>query len=742
MTYYAHSNKLGKQYWQTVREHLNNTANIARELGIDAGVAELAYVAAMLHDIGKYSDAFQRRLEGAGFKVDHSTAGAKEARQLFQDDPVHQIMGTILAYCIAGHHSGLLNYGSPIDIETDGTLWARLKKEVEDYQIYKEEIKTEELRLPAYLPIRPITKDCGFSLAFFTRMVYSALVDADFLETEAFMNSEGKPRGGYDDVSVLKEKLDHSLDRFKNPDSPINQQRTETLKNCIAKATEKPGLFTLTVPTGGGKTLSSLAFALHHAALHGMKRIIYVIPYTSIIEQNAAIFKNCLGYSNVLEHHSNFNWDQKQNYAEAEQADDQTNNAIQKLKLATENWDIPIVVTTNVQFFESLFANRSSRCRKLHNIAKSVIIFDEAQMLPRDYLKPCMYAVYELVKNYSATAILCTATQPSVEQFLPKEAELQELSTDPQSLYRFYKRVQVKHIGIKSDDYLTQQMNANQQTLCIVNTRRHARGLFEKLNNEGRFHLSTLMCPAHRKRTIAKIKETLCTKKPCRVISTQIMEAGIDIDFPVGFRAISGLDSIIQAAGRVNREGKQSEGTLYVFEPDSAFVKRTPAYIRQGAEVARNILRNYADPVCMEAIHDYYELLYDLKGKEDFDKKNIFHCFEKGDPSNLNFDFKTASEKFRLIENNTASIVIQYDQTAISLLDKARISDFPLSFSRELQPYTVNIYQNEFNALQAKGLIDLYGDAYAVLNDMGYYNAETGLQIPESVGGEALFFDG
>ncbi|MFH1446616.1 MAG: helicase-related protein, partial [Chloroflexota bacterium] len=423
-------------------------------------------------------------------------------------------------------------------------------------------------------------------------------------------------------------------------------------------------------------------------------------------------------------------------------ADDQTNNAIQKLKLAAENWDIPIIVTTNVQFFESLFGNRSSRCRKLHNIARSVIIFDEAQMLPRDYLKPCMYAVYELVKNYSATAILCTATQPSVEQFLPKEAELQELSADPQSLYKFYKRVQVKHIGIKPDDYITQQMNANQQALCIVNTRKHARGLFENLNNEGRFHLSTLMCPAHRKKTIAKIKETLCTGKPCRVISTQIMEAGIDIDFPVGFRAISGLDSIIQAAGRVNREGKQSEGTLYVFEPDSAFVKRTPAYIQQGAEVAKNILRNYADPVCTEAIHDYYELLYDLKSKDDFDKKNIFHYFEKGDPRNLNFDFKTASEKFKLIENNTVSVVIQYDRTAISFLDKARISDFPMSFSRKLQPYTVNIYQNEFNALQARGLIDLYGDTYAVLNDMGYYNAETGLQIPESVGGEALFFDG
>jgi CRISPR-associated endonuclease/helicase Cas3 len=482
-----------------------------------------------------------------------------------------------------------------------------------------------------------------------------------------------------------------------------------------------------------------MAFALNHALAHGMKRIIYVIPYTSIIEQNAGKFKESLGNENVLEHHSNFDWKQ-----DLKTEDDDTNDLLSKLRLATENWDIPIVVTTNVQFFESLFANRSSRCRKLHNIAKSVIIFDEAQMLPREYLKPCIYAVSELVKNYGASAVFCTATQPSLEQFLPEGSKSQELAPDPKALYSFYKRVQVMALGKLSDDELSQRINEQPQVLCIVNTRKHARGLFEGVVNEGRFHLSTLMCPAHRKATIATIRERLKQGQSCRVISTQIMEAGIDVDFPIGYRALSGLDSIIQAGGRVNREGKQAIGSLYVFEPVSEFIKRTPPYIQQGADIARAILRQYAaDPVCIEAIQDYYKQIYDLQGKNAFDAKRTIGCFEKGLRDELNFDFKTAAEKFKLIEDNTMPVIIQYDEAVKSSLELARSSDFPWSLSRELQLYTVNIYNREFEALQSLGKIDVYGETYAVLKDTeNYYNPETGLILPESSGGDSIFFDG
>jgi CRISPR-associated endonuclease/helicase Cas3 len=739
--FYAHSNQWDKSRWQRLNDHLENTASLAVEFGRDAGLSELAYISALFHDIGKYSHKFQQKLEGKPIKVDHSTAGAKEVSYLFRNNQTETLMATILAYCITGHHGGLPDYGSAIDVDTDGTLFARLKKEVEDYSYYAQEIDPTKLSLPNRLPIKPIKGFEGFSIAFLTRMLYSILVDADFQETETFMNKGKKPRGGYDGIQTLHQKLTLFLERFQNPDNPIRQQRTETLRACIEKATEKPGFFTLTVPTGGGKTLSSLAFAMEHAVIHDLKRIIYVIPYTSIIEQNAAVFKECLGSENVLEHHSNFDWSWKTRRKEIEAAEDKTYNSLEKLKLAAENWDIPIVVTTNVQFFESLFANRSSGCRKLHNIVKSVIIFDEAQMLPREYLKPCLYAVYELVRNYGASAVFCTATQPSVEKFLPAGTELKELSPDPKTLYSFYKRVEVKKLGKLPDVELLERINDHPQVLCIVNTRKHAKGLFEGVINEGGFHLSTLMCPAHRKETIARIKKRLANGQPCRVISTQIMEAGIDVDFQVGYRAISGLESIIQAAGRVNREGKAKIGTLYVFEAETAMIKRIPISIKQGAEFSRSILQNYNDPISMEAIEQYYNNLYDVQSEQAFDVKRIINHFHK-ETGELDFDFRTVADKFRLIEENTESIIIPYDEQAKDLLEQVRLSDFPAWYARKLQPYTVNIYETEYEALESKGVIDRYSEMYSVLNNMDFYDAKSGLVLPDRDGGAAIFFDG
>lgn len=741
MDYYAHSNEWGKANWQKIKEHLENTAAIAQNIGQDAGLSDFAYIAGLFHDLGKYSARFQNKLDGALISVDHSTAGAQEIVRLFQSDQKQKIIATLLAYCIAGHHSGLPDYGSVIDCENDGSLQARLKKKLDDYAGYSQEINPEMINLPASIPIRPIKRHEGFSVAFFTRMLYSTLVDADFLETETFINQGKKPRGEYTDVETLFQRLSPALEKLQSPSNSIDQKRTETLNCCLEKAVNPPGLFTLTVPTGGGKTFSSLAFTLKHAVLHGLKRIIYVIPYTSIIEQNAAVFKEKLGIENVLEHHSNFEWNQSNAHnRDTSSFDDETNQPFQKLKLAAENWDIPVVVTTNVQFFESLFANRSSRCRKLHNLAKSVLIFDEAQMLPREYMKPCLYAVAELVRNYGASAVFCTATQPCIEQFLPPASKPHELTTNSIELYNFYRRVQVHHLGKLSDLELSQKISDSSQALCIVNTRKHANGLFSMIKDEGRFHLSTLMCPAHRKQTIEKVRERLKAGLPCRVVSTQIMEAGIDVDFPVGYRALSGLDSIIQAAGRVNREGKAASGDLYVFEPDSEFVKRTPAYIQQGADVARKILRDYRDdPISLAAIQSYYTELYGLQSETAFDSKAIMECFEKGIP---NFDFKTAAEKFRLIENATVSVIVPFDPQTKRILEKVRFRDYPRAHSRELQPYTVNIYEQEFEALESKGVIDIYGDTFAVLNDAAYYNAETGLIIPEHSGGDALFFDG
>jgi CRISPR-associated endonuclease/helicase Cas3 len=741
--YYAHSRKgKDKSNWQLLVDHLNKTADLAERFGTDAGVSELARTAALMHDIGKYSKAFQARLDGSSRKVDHATAGAREIQSLFSKDQIHKNLATILAYCIAGHHTGLPDFGDSSDVDGDGTLVARIeKKKLEDFSTYKSEIDPTSLVLKSRT-VKTSKEHQGFSVAFLTRMVFSALVDADFQETETYMNQGEKPRGGYASIEELCETFNAALQKFDNPQGNINKKRTETLKVCTEKAGLDQGFFTLTIPTGGGKTLASMAFALNHAVKHGLKRIIYVIPFTSIIEQNAGVFKDYLGEKNVLEHHSNFDWKKKRG-SDTEAADDETKDALDKLKLASENWDIPIVVTTNVQFFESLFANKSSRCRKLHNLAKSVIIFDEAQMLPREYMKPCMLAVKELVQNYGASAVFCTATQPSLDRFLDK-VTFTELAPDPQALFDFYKRVQVTNIGKTPDADLIQKIKAYPRALCIVNTRKHAKGLFDQLGEEGSFHLSTLMCPVHRKEKLVEIRKLLQDKNkpPCRVISTQVMEAGIDVDFPVGFRALAGLDSIIQAAGRVNREMKHGISDVFVFDPETPFIKKTPIFVKQGAAVTESVLRDYADrPDTKAAIEEYFKLLYNIQGKDAFDVRRILANFDKS-TGELDFDFKKTAEEFRLIENNTVAVVIPYNEDAKKLLERAKYHPFPYTFARQLQMYTVNIYENEFEKLQSKGVIETYNETYEVLTNMDYYNEQTGLTLPTDAGGDAIFFDG
>ncbi len=735
-----------RENWQPLIEHLTKTAEMARDFGADANVAELAYIAGLIHDLGKYSDAFQKRLEGSGPKVDHSTAGAKELKALLEGKP-QQVFAQLLAYPIMGHHAGLPDFGNETDLE-GGTVCARLKNKLPDYSAYKSEVDLSTLTFPQHLNIHPLRlrvlpdkppKDyVSFSFSFLSRMIYSALVDADFQETETYMKG-AKPRGGHDDIPALRDKMDAHLKQFENPTSDINRKRNEILQACIAKGkSEKPGFFSLTVPTGGGKTLASMAFALHHAAEHGLKRVIYVIPFTTIIEQNAKVFKNIFGEEQVLEHHSNFDWEGKKR----ENPDDRTNSALAKLKLAAENWDIPIVVTTNVQFFESLFANRSRSCRKLHNIAKSVIIFDEAQMLPRDYMRPAMAAVWELVTNYGASAVFCTATQPGLERFLPEKTEVRELAPNPQELFDFYKRVEVKNLGTLTDEDLLARLNAHEQALCIVNTRRHASGLFGMLEGEGKFHLSTLMCPIHRRAKLEEIKARLADGQPCRVVSTTVMEAGIDLDFPVGYRALTGLDSINQAAGRVNREMRRGMSEMFVFEPKSEFIKRTPSFLKQTAEVARMALRDHAEaPISIPAIRAFFERLYDLQDPNiSFDVKRIMECF---DSAEARFKFETAARAFQIIEDPTETVIIPFDDAAKRLIEELKYTEYPFSTLRKLQPYTVSIFEGEFDKLSSKGVILTIDDTYHILNPdylQEYYDPERGLLVPESGGGDGLLF--
>lgn len=724
-----------REDWQPLIEHLRNTAGMAQEFGRYANIAEPAYIAGLVHDLGKYSAEFQKRLEG-GARVDHSTAGAQELRSLFKGTRL-EALAQLLAYPIMGHHSGLPDYGDETDLE-EGTVCARLKKKIPDYSAYQRELDLSALQVSDLrLHLQPHPKNPGFSFSFLVRMVFSALVDADFQETETYMQGK-RPRGNYANLEALCQRLDAFLDQFKNPTSEINRIRNETLQACIKQGEEQPpGFFSLTIPTGGGKTLASIAFALHHAVKHELRRIIYVIPFTTIIEQNAAVFKNIFGEENVLEHHSNFDWQNDK----LNQRDDPAMDVLTKLKLAAENWDIPIVVTTNVQFFESLFANTPSRCRKLHNIARSVIIFDEAQMLPREYMRPAMAAIWELVTNYGASTVFCTATQPNLERFLPKGTHVRELAPNPQELFTFYKRVEIQHLGTLTDEELLKRLNSHEQALCIVNTRRHASGLFKGLQGAGNYHLSTLMCPAHRSAKLTEIRERLIQGKSCRVISTTVMEAGIDLDFPVGYRALAGLDSINQAAGRVNREMKRDICQMFVFEPESEFVKKTPSFIKQSAAVAQMVLRDHDDaPISIPAIQAFFNQLYDLQDYITFDYKRIMDCFDSGEGK---FSFAKAAHDFRVIEDDTISIVIPYDQDARRLIGELQYASYTVHILRKLQRYAVSVYKGEFERFQVMGVILTIEDTYHVLHPdhvEEYYDPHVGLIIPDISEGDGLFF--
>jgi CRISPR-associated endonuclease/helicase Cas3 len=516
------------------------------------------------------------------------------------------MLGVLAAYCVAGHHGGLPNGGNRKQARSDlgdTSLFGRLTRGVEDYQHYKNETVVPLLERPA---VSKNWKD-GFDAAFFVRMVFSALVDADRLNTEDFYHHGNAPRGGFEDVNALFSKLYDTAEKFlkaektDNSNEILRQVRNTLLKDCLSRAESPKGLFKLTAPTGSGKTISSLAFALKHASTHGMKRVIYIVPYNTIIEQNAAVFEDILGARNVLRHNSDVQYD-----------DDDENIETMNKKFSAENWDFPVIVTSSVQFFESLFSNKPSACRKLHNIAGSVLVFDEAQMIPVPYLFPCVRAVETLVTQYGCSAVLATATQSAIDPYFKRIAPV-EISSNPTESYKSLKRTEISIIDEPLDDEnLTVRLLQSKSVLCVVNTRVHAQELFQKLRAsapEGSFHLSTTMYPAHRKRVLAEIRNRLKNKQPCRVVSTSLVEAGVDLDFETVYREQAGLDSIIQAAGRCNREGRRAAGNSIVYVFTSAEHK-PPRMILPNIGAYSQIAGKFADLAGLDAIKAYFTQLF------------------------------------------------------------------------------------------------------------------------------------
>lgn len=705
--YAAHSSEDG-QCIQPLKDHLRKVAEIAGNFAQGFGARSWGETAGLAHDIGKYTPGAQRRILQDGPKVDHSTAGAQEVARF----------NRALAYCVAGHHAGLADGGAPHDTGESATLSGRLKKRLaEDHSAFQTEIKLKQPENPTGI-LR--MGSGGFTMSFLIRMLFSCLVDADFLDTECFMTKGKVQRGGYDGIQTLEARLQAYIDtNFTNPDTPVKQKRNEILHRCQALAEGERGLYTLTVPTGGGKTISSLAFALGHAKAHHMKRVIYAIPYTSIIEQNAAVFGGIVGEDNVVEHHSNIDYDNRN--------DEDTKD---RKYLSTENWDAPVIVTTNVQFFESLFANRTSRCRKLHNIAGSVIIFDEAQMIPLPYLIPCVRAIAELVCNYGCTAVLCSATQPALGGLFPKPITATEMMEDVPGLFKFFRRARIVQEGELDDDALATRLNGSHQALCIVGTRKHAQKLFDRLEGEGRFHLSTLMTPLHRKRQIAQIRRRLAQGLPCRVVSTSLIEAGVDLDFPVVYRAQAGLDSQIQAAGRCNREGRRplEDSVVHVFAPQQEYARHQPEPVRRLIETAKVTARQFEDVMSPDAIAHYFNTLYVFEGKEQLDQCKIVPLMEGG-INGWSFPFATVAQKVKLIDNSTVPVFIPEDEQARELELRLRGGECSRSLLRKIGPYCVNVYENHLSALVNAGAVERLDTELSVLLDASAYREDIGLSL-------------
>lgn len=695
---------------QSIEDHRDHVADLASNFAEAFGSGSLAYLAGWLHDKGKERDSFQNYIrkenglptnDKAIGEHEHAFVGGLIAAQ----KPLHSLH---LANIIMGHHRGLYDEDA-------------LKDAIKRRTVPKE-IKIDPLPISPSSPHIQLRPE---DLHHYVRMLFSCLVDADRLDTEAFMNpSQALLRGHGDSLPVLLERLEAKLSEFKSKDndSEVNRVRNYVQQLCREKSDLPRGIFSMTVPTGGGKTLSSLLWALRHAIHNGQKRIIIAIPYTSVITQTAKTLKDILGIQNVLEHHSEFDYDAMKD---------------EKLKeiyqLAAENWDFPVIVTTNVQLFESMFSNKPSACRKLHNIVNSVVILDEVQTLPTSYLEPIVDAISAYHRSFGTSFLFTTASQPilsgliegcnplanfqgfdAVTELIPASAKLHErlrrVRLDIDNTPRNYEEI-------------AHAISQHDRVLCIVNTRRDAKEIYKLLPKEGlTLHLSRMMCPDHVSETIHKITEALAddTCKVIRVVATQLVEAGVDIDFPVVYRQEAGLDSVLQAAGRCNREGKKKLCVTHVFS--LAKEHRLPPGDFSNANNARLSLKRDSDWFAPETMTNYFRQRYSRE--ETFDKKGIRDYLSH--PTDIMFE--TAAKEFRLIEDGSIPLIVVW-KNSLSLVEQLKQQGPSYTLMKQLSKYSVNVYQSDFKALCQSGAVKEVIEGIYVVNQQTQYDGQLGLLI-------------
>ena len=668
--------------WQSLEDHLTAVSELAGAFAEPFGGTEWASLLGKVHDLGKASDAFQKRLAGGKELVDHSTFGAQFLCERYKQ------IGELLSYLVCGHHGGLPNGKNG---QVRSSLDERLNKTIDSINLNSIDIDLPSYQdlfanAPSLLHDAQSKEQFAFSTTFMMRMLYSSLVDADFLDTERFVDSQKaalRHKRGMT-LKQMKETLSHHMDRLsKGEKTPVNIARADIHDACVAAAQGGRGIYTLTVPTGGGKTLSSLAFALEHAIKNGQQRVIYAIPFTSIIEQTSMTFKSLFGADSVLEHHSA--------YAFHESGDGDSERFIRE-RLAMENWDAPLIVTTNVQLFESLYADNPSRCRKNHNLANSVIIFDEAQSIPDGVLTPCLAALEELSAHYGTTVVLCTATQPALEAVWPFQIEPTEIvASDRRHADVFDSRVQIQSVGELSEEALVSRLREHSQVLCVVSTRRAAGEIYDLLAMDdeikGLFHLSALMVPAHRSELLTRIKERLSNGLPCTVISTQLIEAGVDIDFPVVYREIAGIDSIKQAAGRCNREGRSDIGQVYVFDCPETRIRKY--WLGRMRALGEETIASLSNPFGDEGVGYFFRARYQV---QETDEYNIMKEFANPDAIDArNLPFETCGHEFRMIADEGTNIFIPWSAEGMDLLTSLRNDSLTIEAMRMLQRYSVNV---------------------------------------------------
>ncbi|MBT1175175.1 CRISPR-associated helicase Cas3' [Bifidobacterium sp. LC6] len=804
--FYARTSDHG---YETCVEHLCMTGCLAGGFAQQFRHLDDGLLAGLFHDLGKYSQGFQKRIrdpEHTG-KVDHSTAGAMLLVQ-------NRRFASALA--VAGHHAGLGDFGSAGDRE-GSTFSARMNRAFNAgdnnplalASAWKKQIDVPQSALQARSvtaseknsQVKQSEDDHCYSDMMLTRMLLSALVDGDRLDAE-FFTSNREDRAEHQLLERLKEQLgSETLSGCRAPEwndlreaalatsadyqagnhsrinyladavenvarrylesshkTPLDVKRCELLTQCLNQGrseSHKPGLYTLTAPTGSGKTIASITFALEHARTNNMQRIIYVIPYTSIIDQTVGQFEKIFGEGPVLPHYAEASYQLK---------DESDMDGIDlRRALAAENWNAPIVVTTAVQFFESLYSNKTSRCRKLHNIANSVIVFDEAQTLPVPYLRPCVKAIAELVEHYGATAVLCTATQPELQRLFVQSfsdgrcADIPEISPFTNEDYEQFRRVTVERIGDIELDALANRLDKHAQVLCVVNTRKKAQYLYNRLNreseSEGTFCLTTLQCAADRKRLLTRIRSRLAAGETCRVVSTSLIEAGVDVDFPVAYREETGLDSIIQTAGRCNREGKHAadESMVYVFSTAGG---QAP-FLQQNLVAYRETAARYPDLISNDAIRTYFgELLGMLgdnnsnmvAGNDALDVHRIIslHGCGRGMP------FERIARLFKLIDTPTVPVYIPLSDDELGdegarLCNQLEQGDIDRALFRKLGKYAVNVWPQHLEKLLSAGaVLSVGGETGAaeencyILRDLSRYSSQLGLQL-ENVAADGIF---